>query len=86
MDKFLTANFPEIDKFPKEVNSYETLYKFSIENNELFWSILGKSRLDWYQPFDKVKEGDFNYIENFKLKWFINGKLNASGKYYYFQK
>lgn len=79
----LTATFTELDQFPKEINSYESLHKFSLEQNELFWGTLAKSRLEWYQLFDKVKEGDFNdNIDSFKLKWFLNGKLNVSGLYY----
>lgn len=78
--QFLTANFPELEKFPKEIKNYESLHKFSIEHSETFWSTLANSRLDWFKSFDKVKEGDFDdKLDNFKLKWFINGKLNASG-------
>lgn len=78
--KFLTANFPELSLFPREIKNYESLHKFSIEENDFFWSTLAKSRLDWYKPFEKVKEGDFSKnVDLFDLKWFINGKLNASG-------
>ena len=78
---FLTAKFPELEKFPSEIDSYEALHKFSLEQNDLFWSTLAKSRLDWFQTFDVVREGAFtDNIETFKLKWFLNGKLNVSGR------
>lgn len=78
---FLTANFPELKHFPKEINSYEALHKFSIQENDLFWSTLAKSRLEWIKPFTKVREGDFdkNNGDSFDLKWFSDGKLNVSG-------
>jgi hypothetical protein len=79
-DEFLTAKFPELKEFSEyNIKSYEDLYKFSIEHNELFWSTLAKSRLDWYELFTQVRSGDFT-DENFSLKWFLGGKLNVSGK------
>ncbi len=33
-------------------------------------------RVDWFQPFTKVKEGDFN--GDVRIKWFVDGKLNIS--------
>ena len=77
---FLTAPFPELKKFPKTIQNYKDLHKFSIENDELFWSTLAKSRLDWFKEFDIIKKGDFK-DENFNLKWFIGGKLNVSGNF-----
>ena len=78
-DNFLTSHFPELEEFPKSIKSYEDLHKFSIEHNDEFWSTLAKSRLDWYEPFTQVRSGDFNDAE-LRLKWFIGGKLNVSGK------
>ena len=75
---FLTANLPELSAFPKSIQNYESLHKFSIENRELFWGTIAKSRLQWYQDFKKVTEGNFG-DEDFHLKWFIDGKLNVSG-------
>ena len=80
---FLTAKFPELSLFPKTIQNYENLHKFSIENQAVFWGTLAKSRLEWYQEFKKVTEGTFN-DENFNLKWFIDGKLNVSGKIFLF--
>ena len=76
---FLTAKLPELASFPKTIQNYESLHKFSIENQEIFWGTLAKSRLQWYESFKKVHEGKFS-DENFNLKWFLDGKLNVSGK------
>lgn len=76
---FLTANFPELENFPDTINSYESLHKFSIENTDVFWGTLAKSRLDWFENFTQVTSGSFNDVD-FHLKWFINGKLNVSCK------
>lgn len=76
---FLTAKFPELAHFPKEINSYESLHRFSIEQNEQFWSTVAKSRLEWMKPFTQVKSGNFGQPD-FDLKWFQDGKLNVAGK------
>ena len=76
--KFLTAEFPELSSFPASVNSYEKLHKFSIENRDQFWGTLAKSRLQWNKEFKQVTTGKFT-DKDVNLKWFIDGKLNASG-------
>lgn len=74
---FLTAPFKELEKFPKSINSYESLHRFSIEEPDKFWGILARSRLDWFQDFGQVSSGTFK-DEDFNLKWFVDGKLNVS--------
>ena len=76
---FLTASLPELSEFPKRINNPESLYKFSIENRELFWSTIAKRRINWFKEFTQVTSGSFD-DENFRLKWFADGKLNVSGK------
>jgi hypothetical protein len=83
--KFLTVPFDELNLLPKSIDSHEKLYKYSIEETEKFWSCIGKNRLEWFQVFDKTTNGGF-YDEDFNLKWFINGKLNVSGKLSFFEK
>lgn len=78
-DKFLTTNLPELKLFPDWIKSHESLYKFSIEQRDLFWQVLASTRLEWIKDFNKVTVGDFN-DENFNLKWFVDGKINVSGK------
>ena len=59
----------------KSMAEYETMYKRSIEDPEGFWAEIAEQNITWYKKWDKVLDYDFNkpYI-----KWFINGKLNAS--------
>lgn len=82
--EFLTAKFTELSEFPDHIKSYETLHEYSIKCNEEFWEKVAKSRLEWFKIFDKVKnDSKFSQLENFDIKWFINGKLNASGIFTY---
>lgn len=74
---FLTASLPELSEFPKTINSHESLHKFSIENRELFWSTIAKRRINWFKEFTQVTSGSFG-DEDFRLKWFADGKLNVS--------
>ena len=75
----LTYEFPaEIHSSTDKVNDHESLYKYSIENRELFWATLARSRLEWFQDFDEITSGDFA-DPNAHIKWFINGKINVSG-------
>ena len=77
--EFLTAPLSELKFFPDTIDSYASLHKFSVENRELFWSYLAKSRLEWFEEFTQITEGKFTDAD-FRLKWFIGGKLNVSGR------
>ena len=55
--------------------SYERLYKKSIEFPEKFWSEQAEELLSWHEPWGQVKRGDFKDASN---QWFPNAKLNVS--------
>ena len=74
---FLTAPFRELEHFPVSIDSYEKLHRFSIEETDKFWGTLATNRLQWIDQISKVTAGNFN-DNNFNLKWFVGGKLNAS--------
>jgi hypothetical protein len=78
-NSFLTCRFDELQYFPSSLTSYHDLQKFSLEENELFWSTIARKRLQWFHDFDQVKSGDFN-DKDFRLRWFIGGKINVSGR------
>ncbi len=75
---FLSAPLNELNEFPRTIDSYEKLYKFSLDQNEKFWSTIAKNRIEWFKLFDQTTSGKFS-DENFQLRWFLNGKLNVSG-------
>ncbi len=54
---------------------YLDMYKKSITDPEGFWGELAKG-IDWFSPWDKVKEGGFT--DDVRVKWFSGGKLNLS--------
>jgi acetyl-CoA synthetase len=60
--------------YVKSMEEYKALYKRSIDDPDGFWREQAKD-LDWFKPFDKVSECDFNKPE---VKWFLGGKLNIS--------
>ena len=55
---------------------YDRMYAESIDDPDGFWGREGK-RLDWIQPYTKVKDTDFT-LGNVSIKWFEDGVLNAS--------
>ncbi|MGC1404167.1 MAG: acetate--CoA ligase [Thermodesulfobacteriota bacterium] len=59
----------------KSMAEYERIYKWSVENPEDFWAKMAEEHISWYQKWDKVWDWDF---EKPYIKFFINGKLNAS--------
>ena len=59
----------------KSIKEYEKLYKKSVEDPDGFWGEMAEKQLSWYKKWDKVSEWDFEKPE---IKWFINGKLNAT--------
>ncbi len=58
----------------KGMEEYERLYRESIEDPEGFWARMAGD-LDWMKKWDRTLEWDFNRP---RVKWFVNGKLNAS--------
>ena len=59
-----------------DLAAYEKKYKDSIDNNANFWMEEGK-RITWIQPYSKIKDITYSKKE-VKIKWFYDGKLNAS--------
>jgi len=55
---------------------YESDYSKSFDNNEEFWKEQG-NRIDWITPYTKVKDVSYQQ-EDFKIKWYYDGELNAS--------
>ncbi len=55
------------------LEQYGELYKRSINDPIDFWEEIAQ-RLDWYKPWNKVREFDF---VNGQIEWFSGGELNA---------
>lgn len=55
--------------------AYHRLYQQSLENSDQFWEEQAKKFITWSAPFKKVQSGDFHQLN---MRWFIDGKLNAS--------
>jgi acetyl-CoA synthetase len=66
----LTDTKPNIDQ-----QEYNELYQYSIDNPDRFWGDIGKQMLDWFEPFTKVQNTNFN--GNVLIKWYEDGVLNA---------
>lgn len=56
-------------------SAYARLYDQSLADPEGFWREQA-ARLDWIEPFTRVKEGGFD--GDVRLRWFADGVLNAS--------
>ncbi len=74
------GTFPPSPEFSKKaciksMKEYAALYKRSIQDPEGFWSEQAEKMLHWYKKSSKTLEYNFEKPE---IKWFINGKLNAS--------
>ena len=54
---------------------YEAMYEASIEEPEQFWTKKAEEFISWFQPWETVMEQDFT---KGKVRWFVEGKLNAS--------
>ena len=57
-------------------NSYAKKYNHSIKKNDDFWKKEGK-RITWIKPYKKIKDVKYSKTD-VKIKWFYDGKLNAS--------
>jgi len=59
---------------PSNLEEYNTLYKYSVDNPEQFWSDVADSFI-WKKKWSKVLEYDFSKP---KFEWFVDGKLNIT--------
>ena len=57
-------------------NSYQKKYNHSIKKNDDFWRKEGK-RITWIKSYKKIKDVKYSKTD-VKIKWFHDGKLNAS--------
>jgi acetyl-CoA synthetase len=56
--------------------TYQKMYKKSVDNNEAFWAAQGK-RLDWFKDYTQVKDVSFDK-QDLHIKWYADGELNVS--------
>ncbi|XP_032087243.1 acetyl-coenzyme A synthetase 2-like, mitochondrial isoform X1 [Thamnophis elegans] len=70
----LTAYMPEATAFPGPRNHQE-LYQLSVEQADIFWGALARSRLMWSNPFHSVSDCNF---QQGKVSWFLGGQLNVA--------
>ncbi|UYM18742.1 acetate--CoA ligase [Endozoicomonas euniceicola] len=54
---------------------YQSLYRYSLEKPEEFWSYKAERFISWFRPWDSVYDGDFSKGE---VSWFRGGQLNVS--------
>ncbi|MET1024294.1 MAG: acetate--CoA ligase [Pseudoxanthomonas sp.] len=59
-----------------DADAYARDYKASIEQPEAFWKQAAQ-RLDWFKAPTQIKDVSFD-VEDFRIKWFADGELNAS--------
>jgi acetyl-CoA synthetase len=57
-------------------NIYQKKYNHSVKKSDEFWRKEGK-RITWIKPYKKIKDIKFSKTD-VKIKWFHDGKLNAS--------
>ncbi|KAL7992553.1 hypothetical protein Chor_016809 [Crotalus horridus] len=70
----LTAYMPEATAFPGPRNHQE-LYQLSVDQADVFWGALARSRLMWSTPFHSVSDCNF---QQGKVSWFLGGQLNVA--------
>ena len=56
-------------------DTYQRMYRQSIEKPDVFWADQAKTFLDWYQPWHTVSDAD---LPNGTIRWFDGGELNVS--------
>ena len=59
---------------PSNLEEYNKLYNYSVDNPEQFWSNVADSFI-WKKKWSKVLEYDFSKP---KFEWFVDGKLNIT--------
>ncbi len=54
---------------------YQEMYRRSIEDSDGFWAEQAETFLDWYQPWDRVQNWNFDRAE---IRWFEGATLNVA--------
>ncbi|MFG6109424.1 acetate--CoA ligase [Stenotrophomonas nematodicola] len=57
-------------------NTYEALYRESVEHPDAFWGKAAE-RLQWFKKPTTIKNVSYD-LDDFRIKWFEDGELNAS--------
>ncbi len=59
--------------------AYDKIWKRSIDDPDGFWSEIAKEYVEWFKPFDKVMDYNFDIKKGpIYVKFFEGGKLNVS--------
>src|SRR5690554_5573820 len=58
-----------------DLETYQQMYRRSIEDPEGFWAEQAERFIDFFKPAERVYEGDFSQSD---VKWFTGAELNAS--------
>ncbi len=80
MEESRTSYDAHLEEFRKvayipDRETYDTLYRRSIDDPEGFWGEEALKYLTWDSPWDRVLDYDFNEA---RIEWFKGGVLNAS--------
>ena len=77
--KDLLALYPKhqkaVDHSHINAEQYRAMYQQSIEQPDTFWAEQAEQFIDWYKPWDEVRNVDFNTAD---ISWFKGAQLNAS--------
>ena len=77
--KDLLALYPKhqqaVDHSHINAEQYKAMYQQSIEQPDTFWAEQAEQFIDWYKPWDEVRNVDFNTAD---ISWFKGAQLNAS--------
>ena len=75
----MSAIYPVVDAVRQRAHlneaDYDRLYRESVENPEAFWASQAKQFLDWFEPWDSVRERN---LKEGQAAWFKGGKLNVA--------
>lgn len=75
----MSAIYPVVDAVRQRAHlneaDYDRLYRESVENPEAFWASQAKQFLDWFEPWDTVRERN---LKEGQAAWFEGGKLNVA--------
>ena len=67
------ANFAALSLLSDQ--QYQQMYQQSVDDPQGFWAEQAQTFVDWYRPWDKVLDWDYNKAH---IRWFEGGKLNVS--------
>ena len=59
-------------------DDYQRVYQYSIQNPDLFWDSVARTKLHWRKEWTHVSDWNYQTAQTVKVSWFLGAELNVT--------